>query len=854
MNIIVRILAIVSLFLAMSSGNIIAAESPVTKVTTTWQKDPFPNTAPKARDRFMTVEANTRARTPSVLLDVYDVENDPLAVSAHSKPSHGAVVLNKDGTFTYSPKKNYVGPDEFTFRITDGRDGKSVAKMKINVIKSSGSWSTTRFLELAEVTAGGQVINFGNASMVPRAADWDGDGKPDLLVGADGNVWFYCNTGTQTVPTFAAGVKVQAGGADVQLGNGRVAITLADMNKDGKSDLVAVSDGDRKIRYYRNTAANKGVPVLEQETILKNKSGDDFVAEDIRVDMADWNGDGLPDIIVGSRAGPVKIAYNSGTVDAPAFEPPVKSVDSGDRTIDGAYNLNVRIVDINQDGVADLVDSYNWGNINFRINNGSSIHPLLPETGRFSITDTNSSNVNFHALSDGPIVDFADFNGDKTIDMVAGCERGGKVWLAFGQSGESYLKSIRDMIAVHPKDLAAFLEDPVNASAKSQMQSLQGALYDYVVSFATPGQKNQIGQGLAALIEEFPQYFRLQKFDIKEQPGMPSLAVQTWLTMLMTDYYDPILRMNLSDCAKFTGGYRKLVEEIGIIYADDNQNPEGAEAIYQWVCTIPREVYPGTCITAADWLGGKTYLVRGHMKNTFNGQPVDGGEYGFGGDARAVIGDRGTENWFMTVVHHEACHDVDAYVRTIPELNRRWGQMLVQAGGPDIRSDPTTGWLSWDLTKKHFKEAGLWDGENANWDAAWKKYWAEPPGKGWHDFGFMRGNIEWFYGAPQESLATQGNQYWNSMEGRIQVALDRWSRGYRSNLTEVLLYMDIWSVGLNKIKFSENDNACNQVISFAQLRRNKNGYIDRIDLGDRYYEFAVDDNGAVTDIIHVPKQ
>ena len=49
-------------------------------------------------------------------------------------------------------------------------------------------------------------------------------------------------------------------------------------------------------------------------TVLKTTAGDDFVAEDIRADVADWNGDGLPDIITGSRSGSVKIAYNRGTL------------------------------------------------------------------------------------------------------------------------------------------------------------------------------------------------------------------------------------------------------------------------------------------------------------------------------------------------------------------------------------------------------------------------------------------------------------------------------------------------------------------------------------------------------------
>ena len=119
-------------------------------------------------------------------------------------------------------------------------------------------------------------------------------------------------------------------------------------------------------------------------------------------------------------------------------------------------------------------------------------------------------------------------------------------------------------------------------------------------------------------------------------------------------------------------------------------------------------------------------------------------------------------------------------------------------------------------------------------------------------FGFTRGNISWFYDAPQESLATQGNQFWNSTEGRIEVAIDRWRRGFKSNLSEVLFFMEIWSLGLDKMKFCANDNACRQVFSFAKLRRNAQRYIDRVDLGDRYCEFAVNDQGVVTALVHTP--
>ena len=828
-------------------------DTPEDSVTTRWLPDPFPNVAPRVLDRHAVVEMDTPSRTPSVLLGVYDVENDPISLASFTQPAHGTATANKDGTFTYRPQRGFVGHDSFAFTLSDGRGGTSTATMHVKVIKPTGQWATTSFTGLTELSAGAEPLRFTSAS-VPRAVDWDGDGLMDLLVGANGAVTWFRNTGTAKAPTFAAGVEVEAGGKKLQCGKGRVALGWVDMDGDGERDLVFVAD-DRKVRWARNASTAKGKPALAEPIVIPAKAGGDFLVADARAEIADWNGDGLPDALTGTFSGEVKVAYNVGSAGKPMFDAPVTALDAEKRTVEGSYNLNVRIADLNRDGVPDFVDSYNWGTINFRINAGTAAVPRLPATGTFSVTGPGSAPVNLHALTDGTIVDFGDFNGDGTVDMVVGAERGGPVRLSLGESGRSYLKEIAAMIASHPRDLGPFLADTNNATARSRMQTLQGALYDYVTTFATPSQKQEITRGLFELITAHPQYFKLQKFDLEKQPGIPSLAVQVWLTTLVANYDDPAARRALADAAQFTGGYRKLVEDIGLIYADNHNNPRGAEAIWQWVRTIPREIYPGTGITANDWLGGGDgFLVRGHLKNTFNGKPVDNGEYGFGKDARPMIGDRGSENWFMTVVHHEACHDVDAYVRQSHGLQRRWGQVLVMAGGPDMRADPKSGWFSWELTKQHFRERGLWDGDAKTWDAAWKKYWSEGMGADWARYGFMRGNISWFYGAPQESLATQGNQFWNSTEGRIEVAIDRWKRGFKSNLAEVLFYMEVWSLGLDKMKFCENDNACRQVFSFAKLRRNAHGYIDRVDLGDRYYEFAVDEQGAITRLLHVPER
>lgn len=88
---------------------------------------------------------------------------------------------------------------------------------------------------------------------------------------------------------------------------------------------------DRKIRWYRNTST-AGEPVLAAAVTFKARGGGDFVADNVRVDIADWNGDGLPDAIIGSGAGDVKIAYNVGTANAPVLDAPTTIINSSGRT------------------------------------------------------------------------------------------------------------------------------------------------------------------------------------------------------------------------------------------------------------------------------------------------------------------------------------------------------------------------------------------------------------------------------------------------------------------------------------------------------------------------------------------
>ncbi len=55
-----------------------------------------------------------------VLANDSDAEADPLAATLVSGPAHGALALNADGTFRYTPDADYNGTDSFTYTAGDG--------------------------------------------------------------------------------------------------------------------------------------------------------------------------------------------------------------------------------------------------------------------------------------------------------------------------------------------------------------------------------------------------------------------------------------------------------------------------------------------------------------------------------------------------------------------------------------------------------------------------------------------------------------------------------------------------------------------------------------------------------------
>jgi hypothetical protein len=105
------------------------------------------NTAPVASaDTYTDGSGGTLvvSAASGVLSNDSDSNGDPLFVSWYSAPSHGTLVMNGDGSFTYVRNTGYSGGDSFSYKASDG-------------LAESSSTPTTIQLGFPEHAAGGAV-------------------------------------------------------------------------------------------------------------------------------------------------------------------------------------------------------------------------------------------------------------------------------------------------------------------------------------------------------------------------------------------------------------------------------------------------------------------------------------------------------------------------------------------------------------------------------------------------------------------------------------------------------------------------------------------------------------------------
>ena len=259
--------------------------------------------------------------------------------------------------------------------------------------------NTTAPLAATPSFAAPQVIAVGMDPEALMAADINGDGSPDLVVGnyQDGTIQVLLNatsTGSATVD-FSNLTTFATAGAPLKL-------VAADINGDGLPDITAMNYGYNTVTVMLNTTAPGATTPSFTDPQYFDVGG---MGDGIAVIAADVNSDGMLDIAVTDQAaGTVQVLINTTTPggSVAAFgAPQAFAVGGGPMWVMG--------VDVDGDGLPDLVTT----------NNSDNTISVLHNT-----TVVGSAAVSFDpqlvlAVGSGPQrVTKADVNGDGKLDLI----------------------------------------------------------------------------------------------------------------------------------------------------------------------------------------------------------------------------------------------------------------------------------------------------------------------------------------------------------------------------------------------------------------------------------------------------
>ncbi|MDJ0679108.1 MAG: FG-GAP-like repeat-containing protein [Xenococcaceae cyanobacterium MO_167.B52] len=228
------------------------------------------------------------AVTINVLENDTELEGEPILLQTWDATTAlgGTVTRDDQGTpndltddqLVYTPPSNFSSPDSFTYTISDSNGNTANATVTVKPVT---------FVERIGSDNPFNAIDIGNNS-APALVDFDHDGDLDLFtINSSGVINFYRNENDNFVSDES---NNPFAGFDI---DGQ-AINFGDLDGDGDLDAL-VSNYYGRSSYYLNDGG----------TFIKQHSSDAPIEFFYAVDAAiiDQNGDGLLDLVVGSRFG-----------------------------------------------------------------------------------------------------------------------------------------------------------------------------------------------------------------------------------------------------------------------------------------------------------------------------------------------------------------------------------------------------------------------------------------------------------------------------------------------------------------------------------------------------------------------
>lgn len=329
----------------------------------------------------------------------------------------------------------------------------------------------------------------------PTLYDWNGDGKPDLLLGefltGESRIKVYLNEGSKKKPKFSGKwfYATDVHGdfiSSFQWCCIGIHPQVVDIDGDGYDDLVSGQYDPGVISLWRGSA--KGFLPREEIPQLGYQVGKEFVSGDepcwspesrnywvySSARVADYNGDGLLDLFVAGSGG-FRVALNVGTKEHPKFgrreflyhvdgsilctrdcnEPVATGEDFDARKVCAGGDLHTYLnpVDWDGDGVLDIIatdtygDAMSWGVYFFRgVETDDGLRFERPRP-LFQAEDGSKA-----LPGCAPQVQVVDYNGDGVNDLILGLSI--ETFNGFEGAEDIYWRWLKDMrIAFPGKDI-----------------------------------------------------------------------------------------------------------------------------------------------------------------------------------------------------------------------------------------------------------------------------------------------------------------------------------------------------------------------------------------------------------------